>query len=269
MRVVMRWVILLSLLARSASLTCASGFFALNATYCKQCAVKTCPDGFYSGGCSNSSNSTCLPCTNCAQRYKVNTSCSATADTVCTSRVVLPPGTTRYATIYYTREPIKETITVANTTLSQCACAYQMIRMALGDLYMANVYVLSFASGTTTIECPNYVCPCSTRLLKADAVQVTLVYERRSGLEQITNTMRTLWMQRVISDAVVVSSDEVLLNVTTLEYDEVVPPSVVGPLVSIMAAIILACCACYWKFSKRKIPPPKTLPYEIDRTKKP
>jgi hypothetical protein len=76
-------------------------------------------------------------------------------------------------------------------------------------------------------------------------------------------------MQRVISDAVVVSSDEVLLNVTTLEYDEVVPPSVVGPLVSIMAAIILACCACYWKFSRRKIPPPKTLPYEIDRTKKP
>ena len=262
MRVVMRWVILLSLLARSASLTCASGFFALNATYCKQCAVKTCPDGFYSGGCSNSSNSTCLPCTNCAQRYKVNTSCSATADTVCTSLVVLPPGTTRYATIYYTREPIKETITVANMTLSQCACAFQMISMALGNLYMANVFLLSCTSGTTTIECPNYVCPCSTGrwLLQADAVQVTLVYFRYSQ-QQITNTLRTLWMQRVISDSVVVSSNEVVLNVKTTNYDEVAPSSFMGMLISIMAAI--TCAACCWKFSRRKTPPPNTLPYKI------
>jgi hypothetical protein len=72
-------------------------------------------------------------------------------------------------------------------------------------------------------------------------------------------------MQRVISDAVVVSSNEVVLDVTTIDYDEVAPSSFVGLLVSIMAAI--ACAACCWKFSRRKAQPPKTLPIEIDHTK--
>ena len=245
---------------------CAMGkySYARASTFCKTCQIGTYTSSVGMTTCTGPTVpvSTTGPATTtpvAATRPGVATTRPATTTPVATTRpaTTTPVGNASFVT--------KETITVTGMTISQCACASQRLASEFSTLYQTTVSVLSCASSTAIIECPDYVCPCSAgRLLLAGDIRVTLVYILYSQ-QTINNTMRTLRMQSVIANAEVVSTSAVLLGIKTTTYKYVMESAVdVGQLlllIVIIVVLIVTCCCCCCRQSKNQ---PMTIPIEID-----
>jgi len=97
----------------------------------------------------------------------------------------------------------------------------------LSILYQTKVYVVACATDTSTVECTDFVCPCSLRrLLQVGVIKYTLAYKR--VLEQAKPVAITRVIQTVIPTAVVTATQLELLDATTLNWASVISPGISG-----------------------------------------
>ena len=164
-----------------------------------------------------------------------------------------------------TAEPLtipvtRETLTVANLTISQCLCSSAQVAAQLSVLYQTTVLVVSCATDTSTTECTNYVCPCTgsrRRLLQIDVTKYTLVYKR--VLDQVKPAAITKAIQTVIPTAAVTATQSEQLGATTLDWESVMTPDMTGGAVAgflVLVAIAVIGTMVWKRVTAPKPPPP-------------
>ena len=143
----------------------------------------------------------------------------------------------------------RETLTVANLTISQCLCSSSQVAAQLSVLYQTTVLVVSCATDASTVECTNYVCPCTgnrRRLLQLDVTKYIVAFKRSVEKPAIASSAITKAIQTVIPTAVVTETASEILSTTTLTWTSVTSTrgDPTGPI-AVGFFFVLAVCAGY------------------------
>ena len=150
----------------------------------------------------------------------------------------------------------RETLTVANLTISQCLCSSAQVAAQLSKLYGTTVLVVSCATDTVTTECTDYVCPCTgnrRRLLQVDVTMYTVAFKRSVEKPTIAASAITKAIQAVIPTAVVTATASEVLDTTSLAWTSVkeTASDSTGLVILGFALVLAASIGFAWSRTKR------------------
>jgi hypothetical protein len=108
---------------------------------------------------------------------------------------------------------VRDTLTVSNVTLQQCACSANDLNGRLSAALGSATYIISCAQGDSVVLCTNFLCPCNAtarrRLLQQDpTTQINYVSKAPPSAPPPTPQAIQAAIQPVLKQAVVVSVAE-------------------------------------------------------------
>jgi hypothetical protein len=108
---------------------------------------------------------------------------------------------------------VRDTLTVSNVTLEQCACSANNLNGRLSAALGSSTYIISCAQGDSVVLCTNFTCPCNAtarrRLLQQDpTTQINYVSKALPSAPPPTPQIIQAAIQPVLKQAVVLSVAE-------------------------------------------------------------
>jgi hypothetical protein len=155
---------------------------------------------------------------------------------------------------------VRETLNVANITISECACRANQTSVTLSALYNTSVFVVSCEEGTNVVVCENFTCPCTSRRLlqiSEPTTQVNVVYtqvEEPKNQTQVAQALELAYQKPIVvigttllqlPSASLVWNPDVIFYKPALSAESFPTGIVIGAVLTVFVLILLAILVVY------------------------
>jgi hypothetical protein len=149
---------------------------------------------------------------------------------------------------------VRETLSIANMSLHQCACASGRMAAEIGLAYGTQVFPVSCEVAESSILCVNFTCPCvvSRRLLQANATQYK--YVRKSTPKTVSVEQLAVAVRLAVPAARVMAVDVVKMDTTVIKWDDDLGmPALLQGFLVVIVFVIVICLICWWACASPRI----------------